>query len=84
MLIVRHPVLYSDVVILRIVDRKLSEIAYSIRKSFHDSGYTEIFPPAFLKSDKVDGFRFIYRNKIFVLEPDITLRLMNRHLRHHP
>ncbi|EQB74586.1 MAG: hypothetical protein AMDU4_FER2C00003G0031 [Ferroplasma sp. Type II] len=80
MLIVCHPVLYSAVVILRMVDRKLSEIAYSIRESFHDSGYTEIFPPAFLKSDKVDGFRFIYRNKIFVLEPDITLRLMNRHI----
>lgn len=58
-------------------DQKLSDIAYSIRKSCHDSGYSEIFPPAYVKSGRIDGFRFIFRNDVYVLEPDITLRLMN-------
>ncbi len=62
-------------------DRKLSDIAYSIRKTCHDSGYTEIFPQAYVKSEKMDGFKFIYRNAVYILQPDITLRLMNSHIK---
>jgi ATP phosphoribosyltransferase regulatory subunit HisZ len=40
----------------------------------------EVFPSGFAKSDKISGFRFIYRNGIYVLEPDITLRLMNNRI----
>jgi ATP phosphoribosyltransferase regulatory subunit len=62
------------------MDRKLSDIAYSIRESCHATGYTEIFPPSCVRSAKIGGFKFIYRNNVYVLEPDITLRLMKNNI----
>lgn len=66
-------------VILKILDRKLSEVARKVRESFYNSGFYEIFPDSFIKSADIDGFKFIHRNDVFVLEPDITMRLMKRH-----
>ncbi|WP_337860560.1 ATP phosphoribosyltransferase regulatory subunit [Ferroplasma sp.] len=63
---------------MKAVDWKLSELAYRIRESSRDAGYIEIFPPSYVKSDKVKGFRFIFRNNVYVFEPDITTRLINR------
>lgn len=60
---------------------KLSDIAYSIRKSCHDSGYIELFPQTYVKSDKIDGFKFIYKNSVYVMQPDITTRLMNSNMK---
>ena len=66
-------------IILKIPDRKLSEVARNVRESFYSSGFYEVFPGSFIKSNDMDGFRFIYRNDVFVLESDITLRLMDRY-----
>jgi hypothetical protein len=60
---------------------KLSDIAYSIGKSCHDSGYIELFPQTYVKSDKIDGFKFIYKNSVYVMQPDITTRLMNSNMK---
>lgn len=74
-----YSVPYPPVIILKILDRKLSDVARRVRESFYNSGFYEVFPDSFVKSANIDGFRFIYRNEVFVLEPDITRRLMNRH-----
>ena len=66
-------------VILKILDRKLSDVARRVRESFYNSGFYEVFPDSFVKSADIDGFRFIHRNEVFILEPDITRRLMKRH-----
>jgi ATP phosphoribosyltransferase regulatory subunit len=68
------------VITLRILDKKLSEAVRTIRECFYSSGFYEVFPQSFIKSKEVDGLRFIYRNDIYVLEPDITLRLMDRQI----
>jgi len=73
-----YRVSYSPVVTLKILDRKLGEIARRVRESFYSSGFYEVFPASFIKSNDTEGFRFIHRNEVFVLEPDITLRLMEK------
>ncbi|WMT51130.1 MAG: ATP phosphoribosyltransferase regulatory subunit [Ferroplasma sp.] len=63
---------------MKILDRKLGEIARRVRESFYDSAFYEVFPASYIRSNNIAGFRFIYRNEVFVLEPDITLRLMEK------
>ncbi len=69
-------------VTLKTLERKLSEVARKVRESFYSSGFYEVFPASFLKSEDIDGFKFLYRNEVYVLEPDITVRLMDRQIQH--
>ncbi len=71
-------------IILKIIDRKLSEITVSMRSIFERAGFIETFPPVFIKSNDINGFRFLFENSVYVLEPDITESLLDEKFKDSP
>ncbi|MEM0139208.1 MAG: ATP phosphoribosyltransferase regulatory subunit [Ferroplasma sp.] len=69
---------------MKIINRKLSEITKVIRNTFEENDFIEVFPPAFVKSSSINGFKFLYNNELYVLEPDITERFLAEKFRDNP